>query len=116
MRRIALLLLAAASSLASLLPGAEATRPRYGGQLKMEIHAQVSGLDPASRPTGLEAGAAKLRLMPLVYETLVRFDDQGRPEPRLAVSWQVNASLTRWDFVLRPGVKFHDGTPLTPAL
>jgi peptide/nickel transport system substrate-binding protein len=116
MKRIAFLLLAAVSLLASLVPGAGATRPRYGDQLRMEIHALVSDLDPASRPAGPEAGAAKWRLIPLVYETLVRFDDQGRPESGLAISWQADARRIRWEFMIRPGVKFHDGTPLTPTL
>ena len=34
--------------------------------------------------------------------------------PGLALSWSVDvADKTRWTFKLRPGVKFHDGSPLT---
>lgn len=34
--------------------------------------------------------------------------------PGLATEWKVNASdKTRWTFKLRPGVKFHDGSPFT---
>ncbi len=34
--------------------------------------------------------------------------------PGLALSWSVDAAdKTRWTFKLRPGVKFHDGSPLT---
>jgi peptide/nickel transport system substrate-binding protein len=116
MKRIALLLLAAASALASQSQGAGSTRPRYGDQLRVEIRALVNDLDPTSRAAGQEAGEAKRRWLPLVYETLVRCNDQGQPEPRLALSWQTNARRTRWEFALRGGVKFHDGTPLTPAL
>ncbi|MDT3683036.1 MAG: ABC transporter substrate-binding protein [Truepera sp.] len=31
--------------------------------------------------------------------------------PALALSWGSNADATVWEFVLRQGVKFHDGTP-----
>jgi peptide/nickel transport system substrate-binding protein len=33
--------------------------------------------------------------------------------PVLALSWRPNANGTVWTFKLRPGVKFHDGSPMT---
>ncbi|MBI5881772.1 MAG: ABC transporter substrate-binding protein [Elusimicrobia bacterium] len=50
-------------------------------------------------------------LLQQVYEGLVRFDPEGRVEPALAVSWERVGPL-RMRFHLRPGVRFHDGTPL----
>jgi peptide/nickel transport system substrate-binding protein len=48
----------------------------------------------------------------MVYEFLVMRDKQLNIVPGLAESWtQVNP--TTWRFKLRPGVKFHDGTPFT---
>ncbi len=48
----------------------------------------------------------------LVYEPLLNRDKTLRIVPALAESWtQVNP--TTWRFKLRPGVKFHDGTPFT---
>ena len=51
-----------------------------------------------------------------LYDGLTRFDlDQGDTppsvEPDLAESWTSNDELTVWDFTLRDGVTFHDGTP-----
>jgi peptide/nickel transport system substrate-binding protein len=49
-----------------------------------------------------------------VYETLTFFNPPGAKEalsPKLAVSWEPNATSTEWTFKLRKGVKFHDGTP-----
>jgi ABC-type transport system substrate-binding protein len=45
-------------------------------------------------------------------EPLVRYRTDGsRPEPALAMTWATVDSRT-WTFTLRPGVVFHDGTPL----
>jgi len=48
-----------------------------------------------------------------VFDQLVRFDANYHPEPALAVSWKP-VDATTWEFKLREGVKFHDGTPFTP--
>ena len=47
-----------------------------------------------------------------VFEPLTRFDPNYRPEPSLAVSWKP-VDATTWEFKLRDGVRFTDGTPLT---
>lgn len=47
-----------------------------------------------------------------VAETLTTVDDQARPAPMLATSWEQQGDS--WRFTLREGVTFHDGTPLTP--
>jgi peptide/nickel transport system substrate-binding protein len=47
-----------------------------------------------------------------IYEPLVDFNSRYEIEPSLAVGWQL-ASPTTWQFDLRRGVWFHDGTPFT---
>ncbi len=47
-----------------------------------------------------------------VFEPLVTFDPQMRVVPALAEGWSNPNDLT-WRFKLRPGVRFHDGQPLT---
>lgn len=47
-----------------------------------------------------------------VYEPLVTFDREMRVVPALAVAW-TNPTDLSWRFRLRPGVRFHDGRPLT---
>lgn len=47
-----------------------------------------------------------------IFGTLVRFDPKYQPEPGLALSWSA-ISPTEWEFKLRDGVTFSDGTPFT---
>ena len=47
-----------------------------------------------------------------IFSSLTEFSPTLRPEASLAVSWTA-ISPTVWEFKLRPGVTFHDGTPLT---
>jgi peptide/nickel transport system substrate-binding protein len=49
-----------------------------------------------------------------IYEPLVGLDSNLTPVPQLAVAWRL-AEPTVWEFDLRPNVRFHDGTPLTPT-
>lgn len=44
-----------------------------------------------------------------IYESLVYVDAEGKHQPSLAVSWENIDDLT-WQFKLREGVKFHDGS------
>ncbi|WP_431284980.1 ABC transporter substrate-binding protein [Humitalea sp. 24SJ18S-53] len=49
-----------------------------------------------------------------VWETLLTQDERLIARPALAESWRAIDPLT-WEFKLRPGVRFHDGSPLTAA-
>lgn len=51
-----------------------------------------------------------------VAETLVTADPQGNLAPQLAESWSVSDDGLKWTFVIRGGVRFHDGSALTPEL
>ncbi|WP_300007845.1 ABC transporter substrate-binding protein [Pseudonocardia sp.] len=45
-------------------------------------------------------------------ETLVSLDADRQPQPGLATGWE-QTEPTTWRFTVRPGVTFHDGSPLT---
>src|SRR3954451_21456631 len=47
-----------------------------------------------------------------IYDTLTRWDASLKLVPGLATAWK-NVNETTWEFTLRPGVRFHDGAPLT---
>jgi peptide/nickel transport system substrate-binding protein len=117
MRRIAYLFLAAISLLVAAGPVAGETRPRYGGTLRVMLQAAPNSLDLPTNTTPTTAADYwdLARTLSLVGDTLVTLDAQSRPHAALAVAWQSDGSARHWQFTLRHGVKFHDGTAASPA-
>jgi MarR-like DNA-binding transcriptional regulator SgrR of sgrS sRNA len=86
------------------LPAAARTRPHYGGTVRVESEGD------AWTQSGLQHGSIARRL---VLDGLTRIDADGTVRPALAARWEPENSDHRWQFWLRPGVHFHDGSPLT---
>jgi len=103
--------LAVSSLLLGISASAE-TRPHYGGTLRTTTRIAPSSLDPADRTQ--TDSLARRNLDELIFDTLVIVDNRGRLRPALATSWKAEPGNQRWQFWLRRGVKFHDGSPLTP--
>ena len=99
---------------ATLLAATPSTRPAYGGILRVQKSGRVVTLDPRQWPSDSIQAAATEQLASLVFDRLVRLDDHGVTQSALAVSWQQDMQAKRWQFRMREGVKFADGTPLTP--
>jgi peptide/nickel transport system substrate-binding protein len=110
MRRFALPLLAASSLLLAVAASA-ATRPHYGGTLRVALRAAPASLDPAD-PSQADA-LARGNISRLMFDTLVTLDNRGRPHPWLATSWEAEPGSQRWQVYLRRDVSFHDGSALT---
>lgn len=75
------------------------TRPHYGGSLRIEVHGDAWAPDGIARR--------------LVLDGLTGLSDTGAAQPALAVEWSQKNHDQRWEFQLRPWVRFQDGTPLT---
>lgn len=70
-----------------------------------------------SAPTTLDVGSgnvANTQFYDLAYEPLVTWRADGSYTPGLATSWKIGPQNRSWSLTLRRGVKFSDGTPLTP--
>jgi peptide/nickel transport system substrate-binding protein len=78
------------------------TRPHYGGS----VHVEVAG-DPWQGPDALARR--------LVLDGLTALDANGLVSPALAVEWQSDSGDHRWQFSLRQGAHFHDGSPLNSS-
>jgi peptide/nickel transport system substrate-binding protein len=80
------------------------------------VLAQEFRLAMSSPPTSLDPHFynlfPNLNVSDHVFETLVTMDADSRVIPALAESWTLVNNLT-WEFKLRKGVKFHDGSEMT---
>ncbi len=48
-----------------------------------------------------------------IYPSLMSLDEQGKPVPYLATSYQTSADNLTWTFTIKSGLKWSDGEPLT---
>jgi peptide/nickel transport system substrate-binding protein len=102
------LLATLASILCVAAAGPVAAQPQ-AGTLRMHFKADIRGTDPgsASRDANTDAVLAHL------FEGLVAYREDASVGPLLAQSVQPSADGRSYTFKLRPGVKFHNGAPLT---
>ena len=49
----------------------------------------------------------------MIYDTLFALDSKLMPKPQMVESYTRSADGLNWAFKLRPGLKFHDGQPVT---
>jgi len=82
--------------------------PPPGPTLLSISFANVPNLDPA-----VGSDEASSSAFVNLYDTLVYPTATGDVNPNIATGWSVSSDGLTWTFKLRPGVKFHDGTPLT---
>jgi peptide/nickel transport system substrate-binding protein len=75
--------------------------------LRIGLAADVSSLDPHYLNI-----ASNIALSSHLFDALVNVDPDGHLIPGLATSWRA-VDTTTWEFKLRHGVKFHDGSELT---
>jgi peptide/nickel transport system substrate-binding protein len=112
-----------AFALAGALPGFAAGGRAQGGasgsagaqaadrELRFGITSELATLDPLS-PSNTADGRSVLFN---VYEGLVKSDTGGNLVPAVAESFGVEQNGLVYNFVLREGVRFHDGSPVTPV-
>lgn len=110
MKRLMGILAVAASALLAF--PLQAQTPRSGGELIFPVPSEPPSYDGHREETfGLIHPFAPF------YNTLLRVDpnDPGgtKPYPSLAESWTVSADGRTYNFKLRRGVKFHDGSAMT---
>ena len=82
-----------------------------GGTFRVAIPSDIATLDPWNA-----GDASALIVTRQIFETLVEYEPGSlRIVPKLADSWSVSSDGLAWTFVLRRGIKFHDGTDLDAA-
>jgi peptide/nickel transport system substrate-binding protein len=90
------------AALAVTAPAAAENVLRYtsltGGAVTVDPHANMNNAERAATQQA--------------YEALLDIDSNLAIVPQLAGAWKI-LDPTHWQFELRPGVRFHDGTPFT---
>ena len=108
---IALTLAVLIGSLVVAIPVAAraAETPRQGGVLLAVIGADPPTLDPHQEGT-----FATLQVVAPLYSTLLQIDPHGYPKiiGDVATDWKISSDGLTYTFKLRPGIRFHDGSPL----
>jgi peptide/nickel transport system substrate-binding protein len=81
--------------------------PAAAQNLTVGMQTEPGTLDPQFNLLGSNTSALRN-----IYDTLLSRDPTLQVRPSLAESWRA-VDETTWEFKLRPGVRFHDGSPLT---
>lgn len=99
---------ALALSAGALLATTNIARAQGKKTLRMAPHAALRVLDPVVTNAYITRNHAYM-----VYDTLFAVDAQYRPQPQMVKTWSVSDDKLSYSFVLRDGLAFHDGQPVT---
>jgi peptide/nickel transport system substrate-binding protein len=86
-----------------------ALTPTQAADLVIGLGADVTSIDPHNNNAAPNNSIAEQ-----IFNKLIENDARQNPKPGLAESWRTVDDLT-WEFKLRRGVKFHDGSDFTAA-
>ena len=81
--------------------------PASGEELKIAVAADVTSIDPHFYNLFPNNNIAEH-----IFDKLVQMDPDSKMIPGIATSWKAIDDKT-WEFKLRKGIKFHDGSELT---
>ncbi|UZF94987.1 ABC transporter substrate-binding protein [Bosea sp. NBC_00550] len=98
---------ASAFAIGLLAAGLTAPAPALSQTLTIGLRSGTDALDPHFGSLGNSVSVIRN-----IYDTLVSRDETLAPTPSLAVAWKL-IDDNIWEFDLRPGVKFHDGSDFT---
>ncbi|ASM74354.1 MULTISPECIES: ABC transporter substrate-binding protein [Roseobacteraceae] len=109
-RRQALIMSASAMLMAATGRSAYAQTETGDAVIRFAPHAALRVLDPVATPAYITRNHSYL-----VYDTLYSLDSSFTPQPQMIGSHEVTDDGLEWTFILRDGLAFHDGAPVTAA-
>jgi ABC-type transport system substrate-binding protein len=89
--------------------GGAAARGRSGGTLAIAL------LDPGPLDPARADRPEDELVLGNLFDGLTAIDPSGAVRPAVAASWAGDPSLRRWEFHLRPGARWSDGSPVRAA-
>ncbi|NKE43619.1 ABC transporter substrate-binding protein [Roseomonas frigidaquae] len=88
--------------------GASSRARAQAAPFRFIVNVGLQNLDPISSPSFVTRNFAYL-----VFDTLVSMDSKGAYKPQMLQGWEISGDNLTWNFTLRPGLKFHDGSDVT---
>ena len=88
-------------------PAAESGEPVSGGTVNIPITD-----DPTTLQGWMLRNSNESVLAPAIYETLLQYDETGKPQPYLVESFEGDPEALTYTIVVKDGITFQDGTPL----
>lgn len=108
-RRTLLAGVAGAGLAATMAPQVQAQALKGGKPLRVALLNDIVNFDP------MQFSSQNASIMRNLYDTLIDYDETGKPVPALAESFQIAPDNMSCTIVLRQGVTFHSGAALTSA-
>jgi peptide/nickel transport system substrate-binding protein len=82
-------------------------RPQPGGSLRAAVQTDIPNVDPIfTSPSNYDA-------LWVAFDRLIALDNNSKPQPMLAESWDASSDFKQIKFNLRKGVQFHSGREFT---
>jgi peptide/nickel transport system substrate-binding protein len=94
---------------AALIP-AGASAQASGKTIRFIAQADLRSLDPIWTTAYITRNYGYM-----VYDTLFALDKDLKPQPQMVDTWKLSDDKLHYTFTLRPGLKWHDGAPVTAA-
>jgi peptide/nickel transport system substrate-binding protein len=98
----------AAASATAILAMPRIARAQGTRTLKFIPQANLSSMDAVAGTQYVVRNAALL-----IWDTLYGINAKLEPQPQMCEGHEVSVDFKTWTFKLRPGLKFHDGEPVT---
>lgn len=92
---------------AAALAAPSVVRADQKRELRFVPHADPSSLDPVWTTADITRNVSLA-----VFDTLYGLDKDSRPQLQMLAGAETSADHKTWELTLRPGLKFHDGTPV----
>ena len=91
-------------------PKAGDTSAEYKDSLVFATNTDIQSLDPQ-----IQNDTTTEQLVKMLYNTLLKFDADGKVVGDLAEEWKVSEDGMTWTIKLKKGVKFHSGKEMTAS-
>ena len=107
-RRLSFRLACASAALVAVTGVAVSGTARAETVLKVALHSDLKIIDPIWTTALISTHHGNM-----IYDTLFAVNDKLEVKPQMVDTWTVSPDKLTYSFVLRDGLEWHDGTPVT---